>query len=83
MECFKGFYRANSWPQVWPVLVDAVLAYCVYIHGVDLVPQTIVCCLTAISFGAQAIGLLNPCRDFRVRKAVEGWAKAASKHHDV
>lgn len=59
------------------------LAYCIYTHGVDLASKTIAHHLAAISFGAQRIGLPDPCWDFKVRKAVEGWAKATGKCRDA
>lgn len=56
--------------------VDVVLAYCIHMHSSGLAPKTIAGQLAAISFEAQYGGLPDPCKDFWVRKMVEGWARA-------
>lgn len=80
MDLFRCFYMLNAWPPADPVVT--VLAYCVHLCNSGLAPRTTAGHMAVIFFETQASGLLDPCKEYRVRKAVEG-AKAAGKHHDM
>lgn len=79
LECFAAsrFFLYSGLP------LKAVLAYCMYIHGLGLAPYVMGNRLAAIAFYSKSAGFTDPCMDFRVRKALEGWAQCGVRGKDA
>lgn len=66
----------------WPIPAESVLAYCGHMHRLGLAHSTMSSQLAAIMLPAMSEGFRDPCRGFRVRKALEGWAWMEVKRKD-
>lgn len=79
----QAFCRQQGFPTGWSVPAETVLVYCVYMCGLGFGSQYHGNSLDTIAITSKSAGFPNPCRDFRIRKALEGWAGNVARERDA
>ena len=79
---FADFRVYTGLDQLWPVPVEHLQQFLVFLHRKGLAPSTIQGKLSALAFYAKSNGYKDTTSDYRIRKMLEGWSRERGRVHD-
>ena len=79
---FAAFRESRGLETTWPVPIDHLMEYCVFLHNKGLVTGTIKGKLAGLSFSAKLHGWSDTTADGRIRRMLEGWSRLAHREPD-
>ena len=68
--------------QVWPLPVEHLQQFMVYLYRKGLTPGTIQGKLSALAFSSKVQGYRDNSKDYRIRKMLEGWTRKRGRVQD-
>ncbi|XP_053117560.1 uncharacterized protein LOC128329827 [Hemicordylus capensis] len=82
LEAFSLFRESEGLVDVWPVPVEHIQQFLVFLHRAGRAVSTLGGYLAALAFEAQVRGVGDSSADPRVRRMLEGWTRAEPRPRD-